>query len=256
MRGIAIFVFLVSLGSLTARAEEIDACDRLAANPDDPQKVGPGVAFFEIDGPPAVDACRAAVKTHPRFARFHYQLALALARTKQYAEAAAAIQPAAEAGYAAAQADLGYLLRDGLGVDLDAFAALHWSMLAAQQGYSPAMNDVGYSYANGLGVAVDVEQALAWYRRAVAVGDRYAQKHLGDMYKDGRGVQQSDGEAVRLYRLSAEQGYRGGETALGLMVLEGRGAPQDRAAAIKLFKRAAAQEEPNAIAELQRLSPK
>jgi TPR repeat protein len=150
MRRIAIFVLLVSLVALTARAEEVDACDRLAANPEDPQKVGSGVAFFEIDGPAAVDACRAALKTHPDLARFGYQLALALARTKQFAEAAAAIRPAAEAGYAAAQADLGYLLRDGLGVDLDAVAALRWSMLAAQQGYSPAMNDVGYSYANGL----------------------------------------------------------------------------------------------------------
>jgi uncharacterized protein len=107
-----------------------------------------------------------------------------------------------------------------------------------------------------LGVAVDFEQALVWYRRAVALGDRYAQKHLGDMYKNGLGVAQSDNEAVRWYRLSAEQGYRGGETALGVMVLEGRGAPIDRTATIELFKRAAAQEEPEAIALLLRLSPK
>jgi TPR repeat protein len=256
MRRIATLVFLFSLVSLTARAEEIDACDRLAANPEDPQKVGSGVPFFEIDGPAALEACRAALEGHPHILRFRYQLALALARTKQFAEAAAAIKPAAEAGYAAAEADLGYLLRDGLGVDLDAVAALRWSMLAAQQGYSPAMNDVGFSYANGLGVDVDFEQALIWYRRAVALGDRYAQKHLGDMYKNGRGVEQSDSEAVRLYRQSAEQGYRGGETALGLMLLAGRGAPMDRAGAIELFKRAAAQEEPEAIAQLQRLSAK
>jgi uncharacterized protein len=103
---------------------------------------------------------------------------------------------------------------------------------------------------------LDFEQALAWYCRAVALGDRYAQKHLGDMYKYGRGVAQSDGEAVRLYCLSAELGYRGGETAFGLMVLESRGAPMDRTDAIELFKRAAAQEEPEAIEKLRRLSAK
>jgi TPR repeat protein len=92
------------------------------------------------------------------------------------------------------------------------------------------------------------------YCRAVALGDRYAQKHLGDMYKYGRGVAQS--EAVRLYRLSAELGYRGEETALGLMVLEGRGAPMDRTDAVELFKRAAAQEEPEAMEQLRRLSTK
>jgi TPR repeat protein len=255
MRGSAILVCLVSFVSPAAAAAEIDACDRLA-NPEDSQRVGPGVAFFEIDGPAAVDACRTAVEMRLDLPRFRYQLALAFAGMKQFAEAAATIRPAAEAGYAAAQADLGYMLRDGLGVDLDAGAALRWSMLAAQQGYSPAMNDVGFSYVNGLGATVDFEQALAWYCRAVALGDRYAQKHLGDMYKYGRGVAQSDGEAVRLYRLSAEQGYRGGETALGLMVLEGRGAPKDRTDAIELFKRAAAQEERKAIEQLRRLSAK
>jgi uncharacterized protein len=107
-----------------------------------------------------------------------------------------------------------------------------------------------------LGAAVDIERAQAWYRRAVAVNDRYAQKHLGDMYRYGQGVAQSDDEAVRLCRLSAQQGYRGGETALGAMLLEGRGAPMDQAAAIEFFERAAAQEEPEAIAQLKRLSAK
>jgi uncharacterized protein len=256
MRGIAIFFFLVSFGPLAARTAELDPCDRRAANPDDPQRVVSGAPFFQMDGPAAVEACRTAAERYPDIARFRYQLALALARTKQFAEAAIAILPAANAGYAAAEADLGYLLREGLGVDRDAVGALRWAMLAAQQGYSPAMNDVGFSYANGLGAAVDIERALAWYRRAVAVNDRYAQKHLGDMYRYGQGVAQSDDEAVRLYRLSAQQGYRGGETALGAMLLEGRGAPMDQAAAIEFFERAAAQEEPEAIAQLKRLSAK
>jgi hypothetical protein len=54
MRGSAILVCLVSFVSPAAAAAEIDASDRLAANPEDPQRVGPGVAFFEIDGPAAV----------------------------------------------------------------------------------------------------------------------------------------------------------------------------------------------------------
>ena len=125
--------------------------------------------FFEIDGPAGVEACRTAVEMRPDLPRFRYQLALAFARMKQFAEAAAAIRPAAEASYAAAQADLGYMLRNGLGVDLDAGAALRWSMLAAQQGYSPAMNDVGFSYANGLDATADFEQALAsWFSKVAA----------------------------------------------------------------------------------------
>ena len=82
MRGIAIFFFLVSFGPLAARTAEIDPCDRLAANPDDPQRVASGAPFFQMDGPAAVEACRTAAERYPDIARFRYQLALALARTE------------------------------------------------------------------------------------------------------------------------------------------------------------------------------
>ena len=253
---IVAMVLCLTLFASTPRAEELssDACDRLAANPDDPNKVGPGVPFFEMDGPAAVAACRSAVEQNPGVVRFRYQLALALARTKQFDEALAAIRPAAEAGYAPAEADLGYLYRDLHAGNESLETAFHWSMLAAQQGYTVAMNDVAFCYHHGRGVAVDYAQALVWFNRAIERGDRYALKHLGDMYNLGHGVAQSDSEAFRLYQLSSDRGYRGGQTALGLMYLEGRGTPKDVAKAIELLQRAAAQEDAQAVEKIRELT--
>ncbi len=251
---VGICVSIALLGA-PAKAEDIAgaACDRLAGNPDDPHRIGPGVPFFLMDGPAAIVACVSAVREDPTSVRFEYQLALALARSKRYADAIEPLREAARAGYAAAEADLGYAYAD-LGIPRRDFAeGFRWAMLAANQDYTPAMNDVGFDYAYGRGVPRDVDQALAWYRRAVARGDRYAQKHMGDMYRDGLGVKPSDEEAVRWYQLSVQQGYRGAQTALALMCLEGRGGPRDVPRALELLTLAAAQEEPEAIAKLAEL---
>ena len=251
---IALLLFPAAPVMRAAHAQEPDACDRLAGNLDDPEKVVPGIEALVMDAPAALVACRTATDKHPGVLRFHYQLALALVRSKQPVEAEAEMSLAAEQGYVAAQSDLGLLYRGSNGFKRDLSASIHWSTLAAQQGLSTAMTDLGVDYARGLGVSRDYTQALEWYQRAVALGDRYALKYLGDLYKNGQGVAQSDDEAVRLYRLSAERGYRAGQTALGLMYLAGRGVPQDRSRAIELFKLAAAREETEAIRMLRQLS--
>jgi TPR repeat protein len=247
---IALFTFMAT----PTRPEDLSACDRLAGNPEDPQRVGPGVPFFSMDGTAAVAACASAAQSHPEIVRFKYQLGLALARTKHYEEALVPVREAAAAGYAPAEADLAYAITNFGSPPQDYGEAFRWSMRAAEQGYSPAMNDVGFDYAHGLGVDRDIGQALQWYRRAVSQGDRYAQRHLGDLYRDGLGVPQNDEVAVRWYELSAKQGYRGGETALALMLLEGRGAPRDVRRATDLLKEAAAQEYPEAIDKLVELA--
>ncbi len=249
-----IWLSLALIAAAPAQAEDAEACDRLAGSPQDPGRVGPGVAFFSMDGAAALAACAAAAQDHPETVRFKYQLGLALARLKRYSEAAIRLREAAEAGYAPAEADLAYAITEFGVPGGDAAEAFRWSMRAAEQGYTPAMNDVGFDYLKGRGVAKDLGQALQWYRRAVAEGDLYAQKHLGDLYRWGLGVPQSDEEAVRLYELSAAQGYRGGETALALMLLEGRGVPKDVARATDLLEQAAAQEEREAIEKLAELA--
>ena len=72
-------------------------CDRLAANPFDPNHVTQGVAFAEIQQSAAVTACRKAVERNPQTPRFSYQLARALDRSGSYGEAIQLYRPLAEA---------------------------------------------------------------------------------------------------------------------------------------------------------------
>jgi uncharacterized protein len=241
------------LGNDLAAAQTPHDCDLLAANPEDPSKVAAGVPFFAIDAPRAVDACRAAVEQEPGVARFQYQLALALGRAEDYGGAAQWARLAAAQGYAAAQADLGQMFANGIGVPQDQAEAFRLARLAAEQGYTPAMGDLGYYYARGLGTDRNDPEAVRWLGTAAERNDRYAQRHLGEMYRDGHGVPPDNAQALRLFRLAAEQGDRGAQTALGLMYLEGRGVARDVVTATKWLARAAEQEEPVALEQLRQL---
>lgn len=55
-------------------AEEATECDGLAANPGDPSRLGPGVAFDDLDGKAAEAACREALAKAPNVARLQFQL--------------------------------------------------------------------------------------------------------------------------------------------------------------------------------------
>ncbi len=106
-------LFLVSLSSsvlgllllaATARADTlITECDRLAAHPEDPQKVNPGVHQNDIDYPIAIAACEQALATRPNDPRARYQLARVLFYTNQNERAVAEMKRAADAGHIQAQ---------------------------------------------------------------------------------------------------------------------------------------------------------
>ena len=83
---------------------------------------------------------------------------------------------------------------------------MKWYRLAADQGYALAQFNLGWMYRNGKGVEQSDEEAVKWYRLAADQGDDGAQNNLGWMYENGKGVDQSDEEAVKWYRLSSDQG--------------------------------------------------
>ena len=52
----------------------VTGCDRLAANPPDPDRIIAGVPRADVDVPAAIAACGLALEAHPQAARLHYQL--------------------------------------------------------------------------------------------------------------------------------------------------------------------------------------
>jgi len=55
-------------------SQQVTGCDLLAAHPDDPYKVAPGLKQSQIDLPTAIGACLAAVARDPENPRLNYQL--------------------------------------------------------------------------------------------------------------------------------------------------------------------------------------
>src|SRR5205807_2203434 len=170
-------------------AAAITECDRLAADPNDPNREGPGVALDKIDAPSAIARCGQALAQHPNNPRVMFNLGRANERAGRLNEAARLFK------------------------------------LAADQGYAPAQLDLGTSYAGGSrGLAKDEREAVRLFRLAVDQGLAAAQFTLGVFYSEGRGgLTKDEREAARLYKLAADQGYADAQFNLGLFYTEGRG---------------------------------
>lgn len=156
----------------------------------------------------------------------------------------------AKQGNATAQAMVGYMYDNGLGVSQDDVKAVRWYRLAAEQGNAYAQNSLGYIYDNGQGVPLDRAEAVKWYRLAAEQGNANARNRLGYMYSIGLGVRQDNAEAVRWYRLAAEQGDANAQYYLGAIHDRGQGVPQNQAEAAKWYGKAADQGNPTAKSRL------
>jgi TPR repeat protein len=98
---------------------------------------------------------------------------------KDYGQAFAWYQKAADHGNAPAQYKLAQMYDYGLGgMPIDKQTAFGLYVQAAQQGLPQAELAVGYAYANGSGVSKDKQQARLWYTKAAAQGNPTALENL------------------------------------------------------------------------------
>jgi uncharacterized protein YhfF len=95
--------FALLSAPVSAADDPVAACDRLAAHPEDPQKVTPGLSAEQIDYPAATAACEAAVAAAPDNLRVRYQLARVLFYADQNERAVEQMRIAADGGYVQAQ---------------------------------------------------------------------------------------------------------------------------------------------------------
>jgi hypothetical protein len=129
-----------------------NACDRLAAHPDDPGRLAVGVPDARLDAKSALSACRDSVKREPRNGRQLFQLARALLELDRPGDAVAALQSGAEAQHAGAHHYLSVAYSAGApGLRKDAAlarrhaekaAALGWAVAAASD--NPAFAEADY----------------------------------------------------------------------------------------------------------------
>lgn len=119
--------------------------------------------------------------------------------------AAAYYQIAAKDGFATAQARLGALYANGIGVPRDLGRAFDLFRVSAQLGHNvDAEFALAEMYYTGQGVLQDYGRAVDWYQKAARGGHPVAQFLVGRMYRDGWGVDADIMESFIWFSLAAE----------------------------------------------------
>jgi TPR repeat protein len=249
MFGIACSALAAALPS-AARAQSADLvlCDRLAAEPADPDKPADVRGVGEIaraDIATAIKFCRIASAGSRRAL---YELGRAYAANQQLPEAIGAYRKAADKGSTAAMVELGVLYGTGTGVAKDEAQARKLFERAANGG-----NPRGISNLAAMdGAPQDPVQTRAVLSKLVAANSAEAEYRLGLMMADGVGGPQDDVAARALFEKAAAQEHAGALERLGAFAQSGRGGPQDASAAKAYYEKAAALGNEDAKAALKR----
>jgi TPR repeat protein len=236
--------------SAHAQSADLVLCDRLAADPADPDKPtdvkGTG-DIAQSDVATAIKFCRTASAASRRAL---YQLGRAYAANRQLPEAIGAYRKAADKGSTSAMVELGVLLATGSGAAKDpAEARKLFERAAAAGNPRGALNLAALSYE---GAPSDPVEARALLSRAAETNSAEAQYQLGLMIADGIGGPKDDVAARALFEKAAAQGHPGALERMGAFAQSGRGGPRDADAAKAYYERAAALGNEDAKAALKR----
>ena len=157
---------------------------------------------------------------------------------RDYKQAMAWYQKAAEQDVPAAEYNLGVMYANGQGVPANAAEASKWFLKAAQQGVGDAASGLATIYSEGDGAFKNYAEAAKWYRTAAEQGIASAAFSLGVMYDVGQGVQPNYAEALKWYRQAADAGYASAMTNIAILYYNGQGVKRDLVQAYVWFARA------------------
>jgi TPR repeat protein len=236
---------------VVAQSADLVLCDRLAADPTDPDKPADVRGVAEIapsDVATAIKFCRVAA-TGSR--RALYELGRAYAANQQWADAISAYRKAADRGSSAAMVELGVLLATGTGLPKDEPQARKLFERAAEAGNPRGATNLA-ALPSGAAPTSDPVKARALLTRAAAGNSAEAQYQLGLMTAEGVGGPKDDVAARALFEKAAAQGHAGALERMGAFAQSGRGGPQDSNAAKAYYEQAAALGNEDAKAALKR----
>lgn len=250
VRAVALPMLLLVASASAALAQSADLvlCDRIAADPADPDKPASVKGVAEIaagDVETAIKYCRTAAAGSRRAL---YALGRAYAANRQPADALAAFRKAAAKGSTSAMVELGVAYATGAGVAKDEAQARQLFATAAEAG-----NPRGISNLAALGGSASSDPAKT--RALLAKGaetNAEAQYQLGLLLAEGVGGPKDEAQARALFEKAAAQGHPGALERMGAFAQAGRGGPQDSAAAKGFYERAAALGNADAAAALKR----
>ena len=221
-----------------AQSADLVLCDRLAADPSDPDKPADVKGTSEVapsDVATAIKYCRIAATSSRRAL---YQLGRAYAANRQLPEAIGAWRKAADKGSTSAMVELGVLYGSGSGVARDEAQARKLFERAAEAGNPRGVSNLA-ALSGGGGAPADPVRARQLLAKA-AETNAEAQYQLGLMMEDGTGGPADDAAARALFEKAAAQNHPGALERMGAFAQSGRGGPKDSDAAKAYYEKSAA----------------
>jgi TPR repeat protein len=250
MLGVVLALTVAARSSVHAQSADLVLCDRLAADPADPDKPADVKGTPEIakaDVATAIKFCRTASGGSRRAL---YQLGRAYAANGQGAEAVAAWRKAADKGSTSAMVELGVMYGTGAGVARDEAQARKLLERAAEAGNPRGVSNLA-ALSGGGGAPSDPVRARALLAKG-AETNAEAQYQLGLMLAEGIGGAKDDVAARALFEKAAAQNHAGALERMGAFAQSGRGGPSDSSAAKAYYEKAAALGDEDAKKALER----
>lgn len=254
---IAAAILFAAPGLAYPQSADLVLCDRLAADPADPDKPRDVKGVNEVassDIATAIKFCKIASASSRRAM---YALGRAYAAGGQTQEAVAAFRRAADKGSTAAMVELGVMFATGQGVPKDEAQARKLLDRAAQagdpRGVANLMSLGGGGSSGGAAAPTDPAKARALLQTAAERNSAEAQYQLGLMNEQGVGGPKDEAAARVMFERAAAQNHPGALERMGVFAEQGLGGPQDKDAAKVYYEKAANLGSEDAKAALKRL---
>jgi uncharacterized protein len=242
--------------SAHAQSADLVLCDRLAADPADPDKPADVKGARDLapsDVATAIKFCKIASVSSRASRRALYQLGRAYAANQQLPEAIGTYRKAADKGSTSAMVELGLLLANGSGIAKDLDQARNLFARAAAAGNPRGAINLA-AIANAGGAPSDPAEARAMLARAAETNSAEAEYQLGVMMADGVGGPKDEVAARAMFEKAAAQGHPEALDWMGNFAETGRGGPKDSGVAKAYYEKAAALGNEDAKTALKRLA--
>ncbi len=248
-----ISVSAMALAPSLAHSQSADLvlCDRLAADPTDPDKPADVRGVPEVASADVATAIKFCKQAAIASRRALYELGRAYAANRQTGEAIGAWRKAADKGSTSAMVELGVLYGTGAGVARDEAAARKLFERAAQAGNPRGVTNLA-ALGGDASSSSDPARARELLEKA-ADTNAEAQYQLGLMLSEGTGGPKDDVAARAMFEKAAAQNHPGALERMGAFTQDGRGGAKDSAAAKSYYQRAADLGNEDAKAALKRL---
>ena len=250
--GVMTLVVVVVRAPAHAQSADLVLCDRIAADPSDPDKpadVKGASVIAPSDIPVAIRYCKTAAGLSRRAM---FELGRAYAAGQKFPEAIAAYRKAADKGSTTAMVELGLLLQNGTGVTADQQQARSLFERAAAAGNPQGATSLVALSGSG-GLPSDPAEARGMLQKAAEANSAEAQFQLGVMYAEGTGGAKDDAAARALFEKAAAQGHAQALDWAANFAETGRGGPKNADAAKAYYQQAAALGNEDAKAALDRM---